>query len=101
MRRSHEGLRGVKKDNYPGLPKELEEYNYYYDDGGTGHVIMAIPECLLQEAEDNGDLELFECPFPVKYVVENGYRMYKGYVICEGKYHEIFGLTIDRSWYEV
>ena len=63
MRRSHEGLRGITKDNYVGLPKELDEFNYYYNDGETGHVIMAIPECLMNEAEENGDLDLFECPF--------------------------------------
>lgn len=55
MRRSHEGLRGIIKDHYLNLPKELEEFNYYYCDGDTGHVIMAIPECLLEEAEKNTD----------------------------------------------
>ena len=54
MRRSHEGLRGIIKDHYLNLPKELEEFNYYYCDGDTGHVIMAIPECLLEEAEKIG-----------------------------------------------
>ena len=101
MRRSHEGLRGVLKDSYVGLPEELNEFNYYYNDGETGHVIMAIPECLLYEAEENGDLDMFECPFPVKYVLENGYRMYKDYVICDGKYQMPYGLMIDGKWYEV
>ena len=101
MRRSHEGLRGVLKDSYVGLPEELKEFNYYYNDGETGHVIMAIPECLLCEAEENGDLDMFECPFPVKYVFENGYRMYKDHVICDGKYQMPYGLMIDGKWYEV
>ena len=101
MRRSHEGLRGVLKDSYVGLPEELKEFNYYYNDGETGHVIMAIPECLLYEAEENGDLDMFECPFPVKYVLENGYRMYKDHVICDGKYQMPYGLMIDGRWYEV
>ena len=61
---------------------------------------MAIPECLLEEAEKNTDLDMFECPFPVKYVLENGYRIYKDHVICEGKYDMIFGLMIDKKWYE-
>lgn len=100
MRRSHEGLRGILKDNYPGLPKELMEFNYYYPDG-TGHVIMAIPECLLEEAELNTDLDMFECPFPVKYVLENGYRIYKEHVVCDAKYDMVFGLTVDENWYEV
>lgn len=101
MRRSHEGLRGITKDNYVGLPDELKEFNYYYNDGETGHVIMAIPECLLEEAKEDGDLDLFECPFPVKYVLQNGYMIYKNHVICEGKYNDIFGLEIDQKWYEI
>lgn len=101
MRRSHVGLRGITKDNYTGLPEELKEFNYYYNDGETGHVIMAVPDCLLEEAEQNGDLDMFECPFPVKYVLQNGYRIYKNHVICDGVYDEYFGLTIDEKWYEV
>ena len=101
MRRSHEGLRGITKDNYVGLPEELKEFNYYYNDGETGHVIMAIPECLLDEAKENGDLDMFECPFPVKYVLQNGYKIYKNHIICEGKYDEIFGLEINQVWYEI
>ena len=101
MRRSHEGLRGITKDNYVGLPEELKDFNYYYNDGETGHVIMAIPECLLNEADENGDLDMFECPFPVKYVLQKGYRIYKNHIICEGKYDEIFGLGIDSQWFEV
>lgn len=55
----------------------------------------------LEEAEKNTDLDMFECPFPVKYVLENGYRIYKDHVICEGKYDMIFGLMIDKKWYEI
>lgn len=101
MRRSHEGLHGITKDNYLGLPEDLKEFNYYYNDGEIGHVIMAIPECLLDEAERNGDLDMFECPFPVKYVLKNGYRVYKDHVICDGKYDMTFGLEIEEKWYEV
>lgn len=101
MRRSHEGLRGVSKDSYPGLPKELEVFSYYYADGETGHVIMAIPESLLPEAEAKGDLDMFECPFPVKYVLDKGYRIYKDHVICDGYYDAVFGLDIDEKWFEV
>ena len=77
MRRSHEWLRNVTKDNYSNLPKELKEFNYCYNDGETGHVIMTIPECSLKEADQDGDLDMFECPFPVKYVLEKRYKMYK------------------------
>lgn len=72
---------------------------FYYD--GSGHVIMAIPECLMKKAEQNGDLDMFECPFPVKYVLENGWRMYKNHVVCDGKYDSIFGLDIEEKWFEV
>ena len=100
MRRSHEGLRGIIKDNYPGLREDLKEFNYYYPDG-TGHVIMAVPECLLEQAERNGDLDMYECPFPCKYVIEKGYRIYKNHVICDGKYDSFLGLKIDEKWFEV
>lgn len=101
MRKSHEGLRGIEKDNYNGLPDELKEFNYYYNDGETGHVIMAIPQCLLEEAEKDGDLDMFECPFPVKYVLKNGYKIYKNHVICNAEYDSDFGLEIDEYWFEI
>ena len=101
MRRSHEGVLGVSKDNYTGIPMELAEFNYYYADGDTGHVIMAIPECLLAEAEEDGDLDMYACPSPVKYVLEKGYRIYKDHVICNGTYDMIFGLMIERKYYEI
>ena len=43
---------------------------------------------------------MFECPFPVKYVLEKGYRMYKGHVVCDAEYHPAFGLVIDEEWDE-
>lgn len=100
MRRSHEGLTGIEKDNYPGLPDELKPFNYYYHDE-NGHVIMAIPESLLEKAMQVGDLDMFECPFPCKYVLQKGYRMVDDHVICEGDYSWEFGLMVDEEWYEV
>jgi len=100
LRRSHQGIKGIRKDNYSDLPKVLEKFNYYYDDGETGHVIMAIPETILEEAERNGDLDLYECPFPCRYVLQKGYQMYKDHVICDGHYND-FGLDIDESYYEL
>ena len=100
MRRSHEGLSGIFKDNYKELPDNLKPFNYYYNDGETGHVIMAIPTCLLSKEEEDGDLDMFECPFPVKYVLEKGYIIHKNHIICNGEYTE-FGLEIDDSYYEV
>ena len=100
MRKSLEGLYGVEKDHYWGLPRELEDYNYYLNDGETGHVIMAVPECLLANETEKTDLDMWECPFPVRYVLEKGYRMYKNHVICDGKYDSFLGLQIDRKYYE-
>lgn len=88
----------VKKDNYPGLPEVLREFNYYLDD--SGHCIMAIPECLLPEAEKNGDLELFEVPVPVKYIIENGCYIYKKHVICDVEYDPIFGMVVPDEYRE-
>ena len=62
---------------------------------------MAIPECLLKEAEQNGDLDMFECPFPVKYVLEKGYKIYKNHVVCDGKYDSKIGLDIEEKWFKV
>lgn len=98
IRRSIEGLSGVRKDNYKNLPEELREFNYYFPD--CGHSIMAIPECKLNEAIEDGDLDMFECPFPVKYVLQKGYRIYEKHVICEAEYHPAFGLIIDEKWDE-
>lgn len=97
MRRSHEGLSGIKKDNYP-LPEELKEFNYYYSDD-NGHVVMAIPESLLNEAIKNGDLDLFECPVPCKYVLEQGYRMFQDHVVVDCNFDD-FEVDIDESYYE-
>lgn len=100
MRKSHEGLHGIIKDNYDRLPEELKDFNYYYNDGETGHVIMAVPEILLEKYPDE-DLDMLECPFPVKYVLANGFRIYNGHIICSGEYDEDFGLEIDEEWFEI
>lgn len=102
MRRSHEGLNAVliKKDDYSGLPEELREFNYYYGDGDTGHVVMAIPKCLLAEAQSNGDLDMFECPIPCKYVLERGYEMVEGHVVVDVPYGT-FGAEVDDRYFEI
>lgn len=88
----------LKKDHYKGLPAELDEFNYYYTD--CGHVIMAIPECMLSEAEKNGDLDMFEVPAPCKYILENGYRNCKEHVIVDISYGE-FGVEYDDKYKEL
>lgn len=101
MRKNHEGLLGIRKDNYPGLPDTLKDYNYYYEEGGIGHVIMAIPETVLNEAIQNGDLDMFECPVPCKYVLEQGFRIYENHVIVDCAYDRLLGLNIDPSYFEL
>lgn len=100
MRKSLKGLEGyVVKDKYNGLPEELVPYNYYFDDGETSHVIMAIPKSLLDEIK--GDMDEYECPIPVKYVLEHGYIMKENHVIVEALYNLDTGLSIDESYYEM
>lgn len=98
MSGSDENVFGVKKDNYPGLPDVLKKFNYYYQDGG--HVIMAIPECLLNKAIQNGKLDQFECSIPCKYVLEQGFRIYENHVIVDCGYDEFLGIVVDSSYYE-
>lgn len=87
------------KDNYKGLPEELIPFNYYYEDGETGHVIMAIPDVLLKEIKSVQDMSNYECPVPIKYVLYKGYRLLHNHVIVDVPYGE-FGLEIDESYYE-
>ena len=61
---------------------------------------MAIPECLLNEAEEDGDLDEYKCPIPVKYVLEKGYKIYKEHVICDVNYDINVGLIVDEKYFE-
>lgn len=101
LRKCHEGISCVSKDDYPYLPEELDEFSFYYDDGETGHVIMAIPECVLDEALEDGNLDIYEIPIPVKYVLSKGYRIVKEHIVCDADYDESFGLDIGEEWYEL
>lgn len=98
LRKSQYGIIGIRKKEYPGLPEELEEYYFYYPD--CGHSIMAIPEILLPEAEKSGNLDSYEVPFPVKYVLEKGYRKHKGFLICDGEYSHEMGLMVPEEYDE-
>lgn len=80
-----------KKQKYERKRRNAENMLYF---------IMAIPECKLNEAIEDGDLDMFECPFPVKYVLQKGYRIYEKHVICEAEYHPAFGLSVDEKWDE-
>lgn len=97
LRPSHDGISGIRKDNYP-LPEELRKFNYYYD--GEGHMVMAIPESLLPRAIKSGDFDGYECPIPCRYVLAKGYRFHEGYVVCNVPYSMELGVDIDESWYD-
>ena len=88
----------VRKDQYPGLPDELAQFNYWIQD--CGRCILSIPESLLAEAETNGDLDMYEVPMPVKYVLEKGYRVYKGHIIVAAEYDQILGLNMPEEYNE-
>ena len=98
MRKSQEGILGIRKDNYSGLPDSLKEFNYYYQD--CGHVIMAIPEIILNAAIENDDLDMYECPVPCKYVLEQGFRIFDNHVVVDCNYDRFLGLIVDDSYYE-
>lgn len=83
---------------YKVLPPELQEHYIYEQDGG--HAILAIPECLLPEAEKTRKYDDYTASIPVKYVLETGYRMAHGKVIVNAPYDEDFGVDVDDRYYE-
>lgn len=99
MRKSLEHIaRFVSPSNYPNLPEELRGFNYHILD--CGHIIMVVPECLLEAADDDNDLDMLECPCPVKYVLETGYRIYREHVICDAPYDKDIGLDVPDEYTE-
>ena len=101
MRKSLEDLNPSmirKVDDYPGLPEELKEYCYYISD--SGYSIMAIPEVLLKEHFGSMELWQYEIPFPVKYVLEKGYKMFEDYVVVVADYDSELGLRIEGDYEE-
>ena len=98
MRRSLEDIKHWVKDiKYPGLPDELKEFHCYLKP--DGHCIMAIPEAVLPETEDDGDLDMYEHFIPVKYILTHGYRIYKNHIIANVQYNTEFGLLIVPDEY--
>jgi len=98
MRESLRGLSGIRKDDYSGLPDELREFNYWVPDCGRN--IMAIPECLIDDALKSGNMMNFEVPMAVKYVLEKGYRFVSGHVVVEAIYELPLGLQIPDGYEE-
>ena len=87
-----------KVDDYPGLPEELKEHCYWLSD--SGYSIMAIPEILLKEHFGSMELWQYEIPFPVRYVLEKGYKMFEEYVIVVADYDDEIGLKIEGDYEE-
>jgi hypothetical protein len=88
----------IKEIQYKGvLPDELRPYHTYLVD--SGHSIMCVLECHLENAK-NSSMDDYELPVPVKYVIENGYRIIDQYVIVHAEYDQFIGLTVDDKYTE-
>lgn len=87
----------AKKGTFKNLPEELRPYQYYLAD--SGNVIMAVPECILQEAIKSGNLSNYEVAIPCSYVIQHGYRFYGDYVVVDVRYDSEIGLEyIEEDW---
>lgn len=53
------------KEEYPGLPEQLKQFNYYIND--AGHSIMAIPNALIKKAHGSGELWNYKINFIVMH----------------------------------
>lgn len=83
----------VKSIDYPTpLPDELQEAHVYLLD--NGHCIM----CLLKQHEDiwwkTSNRYAYEVPVPVKYVLQNGYEIYHGFIVVDLPYDDVLGVEI-------
>ena len=97
MRKSLEDIAHMVQNRpYPGLPEDLKPYHYYILD--SGHSIMCVLEMHLEEAKEN--MDDYEVPVPVKYVLEKGYRLIDGYIIVEADYSSELGLLTDDKYDE-
>lgn len=85
----------AQKGTYSGLPEELQPYHYWLID--SGNVVMAIPECLLEQAIQSGNLMNYECGIPCSYVLRQGYRFYCGYVVVDAPYNSETGLQVEEE----
>lgn len=98
MRKSLQGIPGARKDDYPALPGELKEFNYFVPD--AGRCIAAIPEPELERAKRNGDLDMFEAMLPVRYVLDTGWRIEDGHVVVDVEYSSLIGAVVPPEYYE-
>ena len=84
---------------YPtDLPEELKPYYVYTSDGSRS--VVAIPTSLLEEAEESGDLDMYEVPVPYRYLLSKDYAFYNDHVIADVKYDRFIGLVTPPEYYE-
>lgn len=97
---SRPSIADIAHSPYQGepLPKELEPFACYIPD--SGNCILCIPECLLTEAKEDGDLNQFEVPVPYRYVLAKGYRMIENnqFVVCDVKYDNMMGVVVPPEY---
>ena len=98
MRKSLQDIKNLIVDiSYPNtLPVELEPYYVYLKD--AGHSILCVLKTHLNNAR--GQMDDYEIPIPVKYVLEKGYELQGDYVIVDAVYDSITGVDIDESYSE-
>lgn len=79
------------------LPKILKKYHYYIAD--SGHSIMCVLQMHLEEAQKT-NMDDYEMPIPVKYVLEKGYKVIDGYIVTEAECNPDYGLIVDEKYLE-
>lgn len=79
------------------LPKDLAEYYVYLVD--NGHSVVAVTPVHAEKAKKEGhDLEDYEVPIPVDYILEKGYVIEDGVVICDFPYDSEWGVVLDEKY---
>jgi hypothetical protein len=99
MRKSLEDIAHMLRPvAYSGnLPDDLKKFHYYIAD--CGHNIICILKKHYDEiAESN--MDKWEVPVPVRYVIEHGYEIIGDYVIVDAEYDSSIGLLVDRKYDE-
>lgn len=99
MRKSLEGIKHmVKIVSYPSeIPEDINSHHVYLLD--AGHSILCVLTMHLREAM-KGDLNNYEVPVPVKYVLEKGYLINGDYIIVNVPYDPALGLDVPDEYYE-
>jgi len=82
---------------YPvDLPEELQPYYVYVSD--LGKCVLAIPMTALEEAEESGDLDMYEVAVPYRYLLSRNYAFYQNHVIADVQYERSIGLIVPDGY---